>query len=55
MGGEYVLVRSISAIVCARCGQQSVSPLTADRARMFVTGGAAPSSVAAINVFNFTP
>ena len=32
MGGEYVLVRSISAIVRARCGQQSVSPLTSDRA-----------------------
>ena len=40
IGAEYVLVGSIPATVCVRCGEQSFSRETAERVRLMVNGDA---------------
>ena len=53
VGGQYVLVGSIPALVCARCGEQSFSRETAERVRQMVHGDAKASRSIPMDVFDF--
>ena len=51
--GQYVLVGSVPALVCARCGEQSFSRETAERVRQMVHGDAKASRSIPMDVFDF--
>lgn len=51
--GEYVLMQSIPAEVCARCGEQSFSLETAETVRQAVKAGAAQAKSIEMRVFEF--
>ena len=51
--GQYVLVGHIPALVCARCGEQSFSRETAEKARLMVHSDAKASRSIPMDVFDF--
>ena len=53
--GEYVLVESIPAEVCTRCGEQSVGLETVETVRQAIHGGATPARSIELRVFEFAP
>ena len=53
VGGQYVLVGEIPALVCARCGEQSFSRETAEKVRLVVHGEAKASRSIPMEVFDF--
>lgn len=53
VGEQYVLVGSIPALVCARCGEQSFSRETAEKVRLMVNGQAKASRSIPMEVFDF--
>lgn len=50
---EYVLVDSIPAMVCVRCGEQTVSRETAERVRLMVHGEAKATRSVPMQVFDY--
>lgn len=52
--GEYVLVESIPAEVCTRCGEQSVSVETFEAVRLAIKGGTVPARSIQMRVFEFS-
>ncbi len=53
VGGQYVLVGGIPALVCARCGEQSFSRETAEKVRLLAHGGTEASGSIPMKVFDF--
>ena len=53
VGEQYVLVGSVPALVCARCGEQSFSRETAERVRQMVHGDAKATNSIPMEVFDF--
>ncbi len=53
VGGEYVLVGSIPAVVCVRCGEQSFSRETAERVRLMVDGDAPTARIIPMRALDF--
>ena len=51
--GRYVLVGGISAVVCARCGEQAFSRETAEKVRAMVHGEAKAIKSVPMQVFDF--
>lgn len=51
--GKYVLVGSIPAVVCGRCGEQSFSRETTERIRQMVHGKATARTSVAMDVLDF--
>ena len=53
INGKYVLVESVPASICARCGEATFSRETTERIRRMVHGEAQPVRVAAMDVFAY--
>ena len=53
VNGRYVLVNDVPAIVCQRCGEESVSSETAERVRLLVNGDCQPKRTVEMEVFEF--
>ena len=53
VGGQYVLVSGIPAVVCTRCGEQSFSSESAERVRLMVHGEAKSEKVVPMQVYDF--
>ena len=51
--GQYVLVGSIPAEVCVRCGEQSFSRETAERVRLLVQDEAEAEELVPMRVYDF--
>jgi HTH-type transcriptional regulator/antitoxin MqsA len=51
--GQYVLVGSIPAEVCERCGEQSFSRETAERVRILVQDEAEVEKLVPMRVYDF--
>lgn len=51
--GKYVLVGSIPAVVCGRCGEQSFSRETTEKIRRMVHGQAQARKSVPMKVFDF--
>ena len=51
--GKYVLVGSIPAVVCGRCGEQSFSRETTEKIRRMVHGQAPARKSVPMKVFDF--
>lgn len=51
--GKYVLVGSIPAVVCSRCGEQSFSRETTEKIRRMVHGQAKARKSVPMKVFDF--
>ncbi len=51
--GQYVLVGSIPAEVCVRCGEQSFSRETAERVRLLVQDEADAEAEVPMRVYDF--
>ena len=51
--GHYVLVGRIPAEVCARCGEQTFSRETTEKARLMVHGEAKATVSVSMQVFDF--
>ena len=51
--GQYVLVGSIPAAVCVRCGEQSFSRETAERVRILVQDEAEAEELVPMRVYDF--
>ena len=53
IGGQYVLVGGIPAMVCARCGEQAFSRETVEKIRVMVHGEAKAIKSVPLQVFDF--
>ena len=53
VGGQYVLVCGIPAVVCTRCGEQSFSSESAERVRLMVHGEAKSDKAVPMQVYDF--
>jgi YgiT-type zinc finger domain-containing protein len=53
IGGEFVLVENIPALVCARCGEAVFSRETTERVRKLVHEKRRPLKSVRLNVFSY--
>ena len=51
--GRYVLVDSIPAVVCSRCGEQTFSREAVEKVRLMVHGEAKAIAALSMQVFRF--